>query len=822
MKAPCFYKLTNRKIETMNYLKILLPHQGISFKINQITNKNYLSCLCGGIHSIITLLVLITLFATTIAKAETGRFRAMFGNNPSTDITIGFDAYAPNTNPVLYLSRSPIDVNNLSSYTSQKPDIANSQFEMETRFVKLTGLLPGRTYYFVVKDNFSTSKVYHFETTSNHKDAQLSIIAGGDSRSNIEVRAVANKVVSKLQAHAFAFDGDFTDNGNVHPEQWQQWLDDWQLTISSNNRITPIIPARGNHESNNVMLSYLFDCPENMYYTKSLGGGLLNVYTLNSEITFSGASSQTTWLKNELANSTNTWKFVQYHDPIRPHVAGKLEGAIQYAYWANLFYQYGVDVVLESDAHTVKTTWPLIPCAGGFDCYEGFKRDDSNGTVYIGEGSYAAPLRESDDDKPWTRDSGKFHQFKWLFVNKDQMEIRTVKYDIDTDTDAINELPVNNRFTIPRNLDVWNPPNGSVVTLYKPTSGIPTCTLTIPEDNTMYFNLNNVEIEANASGKSAIRQVQFYVDGALIGTDRSAPYQLNWKPTSNSVYMLSAIAKDVNGLTSAIDFSAINIENENNIVRTSSIDISSDEYYEKTIGSITKTAKIKVSGGAKLQGLRFNGINIPPNATIESANITFRATIGSRTTSSTTFWAEKTTNSIPFRGDKNNLSNRIKTDRLVEWNNMPDWSNCGEYTSVDLSPIIQELVNLPNWTIESPVTFFMSGIGNREAKSSTAPTICAMDNETVKNNSPKLIVRFSISDCPSEIIIKSNTLNGTTLQSIYESSQSIQTEVKQSSPINVAIRANEKVDLKSGNIILNEGFKVEKGGRLNATIDPCD
>jgi len=721
--------------------------------MKRIINKKHAfnSGIC--LQNIIRLIVLLgaIVFFDTAANAETGRYRVMLGSDSSTEITIGFDAYVANTNPLVYYSTNPININNLNSYSSQTPDITNSEFGMETCFVRLTGLQPGQTYYFVVKDNSSTSEVYNFETIPDTNNTQLSIIAGGDSRNNLDVRAVANKTVSKLQAHAFMFDGDFTNDGNA--DQWQQWLDDWQLTISSNNRLTPIIPARGNHESNNTELGFLFDCPAQMYYSNNLGTGLLDVYTLNSEITFSGASTQTTWLENEFANSNSIWKFVQYHKPIRPHVSGKVEGAIQYAYWANLFYQYGVDAVLEGDAHMVKTTWPLVPCAGGFNCYEGFKRDDLNGTVYLGEGSYAAPLREDDDKKPWTRDSGSFHQFKWLFVNKDRMEIRTVRYDANTNTNIISELPTANRFTIPQNLEIWDSSNGAtngnVVTLYKPTSNIPSCTLTVPDDNEMYFNFNNITISAEASSSAAISEVQFYVDGTLVGTDSSAPYEINWQPASEGVYTISAIAQDVNGLTSAMDFSAISVEDKDNINRTSCTDISSDEYCQKANGIIYKTSKIKVcSTGVKIQGLRFNGINIPPNATIESANIIFRGK-GSSTSSSTTFWAEKVTNSLPFIGEKYNLSTRVKTNSSIAWNNIDPWYDCEKYTSVDLSPIVQELVNLSDWSVESPITFLMTGSGKREAVSSSSPTACLEGGIPVIKNSPQLIVQFSIPDCPT-------------------------------------------------------------------------
>ena len=689
------------------------------------------------------LLFTFIIIATLIAKADTGRYRIMFGNDPSTEITIGFDAYATNTNPTLYYSTSPIDVNNLNNYNSQIPDVENSEYGMETRFVRLTGLTPNMTYYFVIKDNNSTSDLYNFETISNSNTTQLSIIAGGDSRNNWDVRAVANTIVSKLKAHAFMFDGDFTDNGNA--EEWQQWLNDWQLTFSSNNRITPLIPARGNHENNNTELRLLFDCDPNMYYTKGLGDDLLEIYTLNSEISISVAAPQTTWLEDKLSNSSSIWKFAQYHKPIRPHTKFKIEGAIQYAYWANLFYQYGVDAVLEGDAHLVKSTWPLIPCSGGFDCDKGFKRDDINGTVYLGEGSYAAPLRTNDDDKLWTRNSGSFHQFKWIFVNKDQMDIRTVKYDANTNTDLINELPTNNRFTIPQNLEIWNPSNGDVISMYKSTSNVPTCILTAPNNNSMYFNFDEIILTANASSISGINQVEFYVNGTSIGSDSNSPYQLNWQPINEGEYIISTIAQDINGLSSEMDISVIKIGPKNNIEHTALIDIGSDEYGEYSNGTIkNNNNKLEIANpNFDFQGLRFYGINIPPNAAIESASISFVSGSSNSDIANAIVRCEKSGNGLPFKAEKFNLSSRVKTDNSFNWA-ISSWTNQSIETTPDLSNVIQELVQLPDWTIESPIVFLISSTnGTRRAKS-----YASQEQQHIQSVIPKLTVQFSIPEIP--------------------------------------------------------------------------
>ena len=62
----------------------------------------------------------------------------------------------------------------------------------------------------------------------------------------------------------------------------------------------------------------------------------------------------------------------------------------------------------------------------------GFVRDDEKGTMFIGEGSWGASPRSTDDLKPWTLRAGAFNQVKWIHVFPKEngkpahMEIRTV------------------------------------------------------------------------------------------------------------------------------------------------------------------------------------------------------------------------------------------------------------------------------------------------------------------------------------------------------------------------------------------------------------
>ncbi len=109
----------------------------------------------------------------------------------------------------------------------------------------------------------------------------------------------------------------------------------------------------------------------------------------------------------------------------------------------------------------MKRTWAIRPSTEeGSD--EGFIRDDSRGTVYVGEGTWGAPRKENDGDKGWTRASGSFNQVKWVIVRTDRIEVRSVKFD---NADEVGTVKDNAPFEPPANIDVWSPPGGPVITL---------------------------------------------------------------------------------------------------------------------------------------------------------------------------------------------------------------------------------------------------------------------------------------------------------------------------------------------------------------------
>jgi len=403
--------------------------------------------------------IFLIAFSTSIfAKAE--RFRCMWRvDDPAHTMVIGWDQVSGN-NPVVYYDVADHGENADAYRYIHEADRSVDAKGMNNTFARLEGLQPNTLYYFVVKDTQGTSKRYSFMTLPDDPNARLAIIAGGDSRNHRKARVSANVIVSKLRPHFVMFGGDMTGKDVSH--EWKNWFNDWQKTISKDGRITPIVVTRGNHEYSNKSLVDLFDvATKDLYYGLTFGGGLLRLYTLNSLIASGG--EQKGWLEQDLRSSQDVkWKMAQYHFATRPHTKNKAERNDQLLNWSTLFHKYKVNLVVESDAHTVKSTYPIRPSReDGSD--EGFIRDDENGTVYVGEGCWGAPIRPNNDTKNWTRDSGSFNQYKWIFLDQDKIEVRTIKTD---GGDRVGEVPGEHVFTPPAGLNIWQASNGDVITVF--------------------------------------------------------------------------------------------------------------------------------------------------------------------------------------------------------------------------------------------------------------------------------------------------------------------------------------------------------------------
>lgn len=668
-----------------------------------------------GITLVMALLCLLP------SVAGTGRYRAMWRDNPSTTTVIGWDQQS-GSSPTIYYDTVDHGTNTANYAYSQGPDRSVSYKGMSNQFARLSGLQPDTVYYFVIADSDSTSARMLFQTAAADQSS-FTVIAGGDSRNNWDIRINANRMVAKLKPGFVMFGGDMTSGDSS--SEWQAWMDHWQETITSEGRLIPIVAARGNHEGSNASISNLFDSPNSsIYFALTFGNNMLRTYTLNSEDVEGG--NQASWLQSDLANNQNVnWRFAQYHKPMRPHVSSKSEGNSEYNAWAQHFYDYQVQLVVECDSHMVKSTWPVRPSSqSGSD--EGFIRDDENGTVYVGEGTWGAPLRSANDNKAWTRESGSFNQFKWMEVSASQVQIKTVQYG---NVSSVGEVNATNAFTPPSGLQTW----GSTIVLS--ASSAPSVNLTSPSEGTLFQVGDSVQLSADASSSAGtIVAVRFEVDGQTIATDNSAPYTASWTASGNGNHTITAIATDDINQT-ASDSRTIQVG-----VATISRQIASgsDDAEEKS-GAIDLTSsdlELIRETSDQLVGMRFTNLSIPQGAEISEAYIQFTCDETSSETTNLIIRGEDSGNASTFTTASNNISNRNTTAASASWSPAA-WNSVGQsgsaQRSTDLSAIVEEIVSRGDWNAGNAMVFIADGSGRRTAESFNG----------VSSSSPILTVTYS-------------------------------------------------------------------------------
>jgi len=405
--------------------------------------------------------------------AASDKYRLVWNSDPTSSITIAWDQLAVSGNPVVLFGETDNGREFWKYKNEQSATRVLEKYEMNTHFVKLTGLKGNTAYYFVIKDEQGVSERYWFKTAPDSPQA-FTFIAGGDTKSEgnpLEAGRNSNRVVAKLRPLFVYFNGDFTSGSGIDAANWKQWLTDWQtMTTTDDGRMIPIVPVHGNHENGDrANLNYIFNSPyqENdssqIYYSLSIGGDFFHMLQLNSEIEEGG--SQKEWLKNNLEEHKNyTFKIAGYHKPFWPHTTRKSENLHQYNQWANLFHQYKLSISFDADSHMHKVTFPLVPDSTE-NSFMGYIRDDVNGTIFAGEGSWGASPRSNDDDKPWTMTSSSVNQVKWLHVlpktdNEDahmkMFTVLTANYDENDQlinyNQEIEPLTENNLFEIPENI----------------------------------------------------------------------------------------------------------------------------------------------------------------------------------------------------------------------------------------------------------------------------------------------------------------------------------------------------------------------------------
>lgn len=121
-----------------------------------------------------------------------------------------------------------------------------------------------------------------------------------------------------------------------------------------------------------------------------------------------------------------------------------------------------------------------------------------------------------------------------------------------------------------------------------------------------------------------------------------------------------------------------------------------------------------------ITGMRFNNININKNTQIINAYIQFTVQKKSSELTTLTIKSEATDHALPFISTKFNLSERSFTAINTQWSPAP-WDRDGasgiDQRTLDLSPIIQEIINRSGWSAGNSIALLVEGSGLRTAVS---------------------------------------------------------------------------------------------------------
>lgn len=415
--------------------------------------------------------------STTVMAGST-LHRLVWDANPASQATIGFSPSGSANHHVKYGLST--DEN-----TWQRKNISNKKTfsrSLKSEFVTLTTLPANSPIYYRICDDSGCGDRFWFKTAPID-NTPFTVVAGGDTRTGWTTRRQGNQLIAKIRPLFIMHGGDYT-NANTASEM-STYLADWQETFSSDSidglsykRIYPFVATHGNHEDGNYKtLCEVFGvdydqngtCDASDTYGAFNVSPLLRVYTLNSQFKNSGWSSyalvMNNWLTRDLSTQGNgaQWRIAQYHKPMYPHYSGKSDNTILYSWWAQDFYDHGMNLVVESDTHINKITYALKPTGNSYSA------TTTGGTVFVGEGSWGAPARSANAPKPWTLDLASIQQFKVLSITNNNISVKTAQFDSNA-SKLSREQRQNDPLILPNNINWWTASSIGETLLLKQTN----------------------------------------------------------------------------------------------------------------------------------------------------------------------------------------------------------------------------------------------------------------------------------------------------------------------------------------------------------------
>jgi hypothetical protein len=152
------------------------------------------------------------------------------------------------------------------------------------------------------------------------------------------------------------------------------------------------------------------------------------------------------------------------------------------------------------------------------------------------------------------------------------------------------------------------------------------------------------------------------------------------------------------------------------------VSASADDAEQAASGSVDLTSsdlELVLDGSNQTVGLRFNGLTIPPGATITQAYVQFQVDETGSTATSLTIQGQAADQAAAFTSAANNISSRPRTNAAVPWS-PPAWTTAGaagpDQRTPNLAAVVQEIVARPGWSSGNSLVILITGSGRRTAE----------------------------------------------------------------------------------------------------------
>ena len=246
-----------------------------------------------------------------------------------------------------------------------------------------------------------------------------------------------------------------------------------------------------------------------------------------------------------------------------------------------------------------------------------------------------------------------------------------------------------------------------------------------------------LEAEAAAQDGARVERVEFLVDGAVVGVDREAPYEVTWTAGGPGRHLVRATVHDSLGqvaqsapMTTLVGIRALGRsvarsedaaeELPDGLIVLNNYWLLEDNFGLGLGGRADQVLDLRVADiRIQVLGLRFTDIRIPRGTPIHEAYLQFTAAGPPRTEpTDLTLHAELAGDAVAFTEVRQNISVRTRTSASVTWSPEP-WDVAGErlvrQRTPNLAALIYEVVNRPDWRDGNALVLLISGSGRREA-----------------------------------------------------------------------------------------------------------